>query len=392
MKSNRNPHVQFPLRQVGLEVRDDHPSCKTVSFELTRENIMAASMATGSISSDPVTLTRHLLMDKTTSDSKPLTVLMASIQLACKTISLAVRKAGIAGLYGLHGSVNATGDSVKKLDLLSNDVFLNALKYSRELSVLVSEELDDALVIEDALQGRYCVVTDPLDGSSNIDCNVSTGTIFGIYKIGENSSARGVEDVLRPGRELVAAGYCMYGSSTQLVLTTGNGVNGFTLDPSIGEFILTHPSIRIPAKPKTIYSVNEGNSRYWDKPTADFVDMMKNAKKPYSLRYVGSMVSDVHRTLLYGGVFMYPGDSKSKNGKLRLLYEGNPMSMLCEQAGGAATDGRVRILDKNPEHIHCRTPIFLGCKRDIEVITLLYRDFDSQKQAAPDAKKPRTSE
>ena len=288
-------------------------------------------MAAAGIPSNPITLTRQLLMDEAVSESKALAVLMASIQLACKTISQAVRKAGIAGLYGLHGSVNATGDSVKKLDMISNDVFINALTYSRELSVLVSEELEEPLIVEDALSGQYCVVTDPLDGSSNIDCNVSTGTIFGIYKrnpsaegasSGAASPADALKSVLRPGRELVAAGDCMYGSSTQMVLTTGHGVNGFTLDPSIGEFILTHPNIKIPEKPKTVYSVNEGNARYWDAPTKAFVDSMKNKEgKPYSLRYVGSMVSDVHRTLLYGGVFMYPGDSKSKNGKLPLQEE-----------------------------------------------------------------------
>lgn len=332
------------------------------------------------IQSNPITLTRQLLMDETVANSKPLAVLMASIQLACKTIAQAVRKAGIAGLYGLHGSVNATGDSVKKLDMISNDVFINALTYSRELSVLVSEELEEPLIVEDALQGQYCVVTDPLDGSSNIDCNVSTGTIFGIYKRTPSSTTEALKSVLRPGRELVAAGYCMYGSSTQMVLTTGCGVNGFTLDPSIGEFILTHPNIRIPDKPKMVYSVNEGNARYWDVPTTAFVDSIKNKEgKPYSLRYVGSMVSDVHRTLIYGGVFMYPGDSKSKNGKLRLLYEGNPMSMLCEQAGGAATDGRTRILDKIPNGIHCRTPIFIGCKRDIAVVERLYAEHDAAK-------------
>ena len=332
------------------------------------------------ISSNPVTLTRHLLNDAVVGADQPLTVLMASIQLACKTISQAVRKAGIAGLYGLHGSVNATGDSVKKLDMLSNDVFVNCLTYSRELSVLVSEELEEPLIVDDALQGNYCVCTDPLDGSSNIDCNVSTGTIFGIYKTdGHKDKTSGLACVLRPGRELVASGYCMYGSSTQLVVTFGNGVNGFTLDPSIGEFILTHPNIMIPDKPKTVYSVNEGNARYWDAPTTEFVDRMKNqAEKPYSLRYVGSMVSDVHRTFMYGGVFMYPSDSKSKDGKLRLLYEGNPMAMLCEQAGGLATDGRNDILDLVPSHIHCRTSIFLGCKRDVNVIKQLYREHDAK--------------
>jgi fructose-1,6-bisphosphatase I len=330
------------------------------------------------ISSDPLTLTRHLLanVDEKRNGSG-FTILLASIQLACKTISHAVRKAGIIGVLGLDGSTNSTGDDVKKLDLLSNDVFINALRFSRELCVLVSEEEEKPLVIEDALQGQYCVATDPLDGSSNIDCNISTGTIFGIYRR-VPGQIPGVGDVLRPGKELIAAGYCMYGSSTQLVLTVGDGVNGFTLDPSIGEFILTHPNIRIPEKPKTIYSVNEGNSKYWDSATTAFVNHCKSGHaKPYSARYVGSMVSDVHRTLQYGGVFMYPGDSKSPNGKLRLLYEGNPMAFLCEQAGGVATDGRERILDKVPTDIHCRTPIFLGCKRDMDTVSEFFRKMDA---------------
>lgn len=340
-----------------------------------------------SISSDPVTLSRYLLAQNL---DRGFTVLMASIQLACKTISQAVRKAGIAGLYGLEGSVNATGDSVKKLDLLSNDVFLNALKYSRELCVLVSEEEEKPIVVDETEAGRYCVVTDPLDGSSNIDCNVSTGTIFGIYE--RKGGSGGVKDVLRPGKELIAAGYCMYGSSTQLILTTGNGVNGFTLDPSIGEFILTHPNIKIPEKPKTVYSINEGNSVHWHAPVTQFVRDVKNCKpKPYSLRYVGSMVSDVHRTILYGGIFMYPADKKSKNGKLRLLYEGNPMSMIIEQAGGVATTGTERVLDVVPTDIHQRVPIFLGCKRDVEKIIQLHQEH-SNSHVDAHVKRARLSE
>ena len=195
------------------------------------------------ISSDPVTLTRFLIEE--CKEESGLVTLMVSIQLACKTIALAVRKAGIAGLYGLEGSVNVSGDSVKKLDILSNDVFKNAVKYSRHLCVLVSEEEDKPIVIEDSLSGKYCVCTDPLDGSSNIDCNVSTGTIFAIYSK-TMTPINGKGDVLRPGRELLAAGYCMYGSSTQLVLTTGKGVNGFTLDPSIGTFFFfSHDPLKI---------------------------------------------------------------------------------------------------------------------------------------------------
>lgn len=340
------------------------------------------------IQSDPVTLTRFLIGE--CGKDQGLVTLMVSIQLACKTIALAVRKAGIAGLYGLHGSVNKSGDSQKKLDVLSNDIFKNAVKFSRHLCVLVSEEEETPVIIEAALSGKYCVCTDPLDGSSNIDCNVSTGTIFGIYEKTPTPTA-GIKDVLRPGSELIAAGYCMYGSSTQLVLTTGKGVNGFTLDPAIGEFILTHPLMRIPDKSKTIYSVNEGNSKYWDEPTRTFVARVKNLPKPYSHRYVGSMVSDVHRTLLYGGIFMYPADSKSKDGKLRLLYEANPMSMICEQAGGVAiANGGKRILDLVPTGIHCRTGIFLGCKRDVDAITQLYKECESGDGADAGTAEPAT--
>ena len=295
------------------------------------------------------------------------------------------RRAGIGGLLGLAGSTNATGDDQKALDIFSHDAFVHAVSYSREMCVLVSEEADECIVVEEALSGRFCVVTDPLDGSSNIDCNVSTGTIFGIYE--KTPGPGSVEDVLRPGNELIAAGYCMYGSSTQLVITTGNGVNGFTLDPSIGEFILTHPAIMIPPVPKTIISVNLGNSCYFDAATKAFTEacLAPNAvkgKKPYSLRYVGSMVSDVHRTLLYGGVFMYPADSKSTRGKLRVLYEANPMSFIAEQAGGVATDGRQRIMDIVPDGIHCRTGIFIGCKRDIENVNKIYAEWDAAGQPA----------
>jgi fructose-1,6-bisphosphatase I len=230
-------------------------------------------------------------------------------------------------------------------------------------------------------KGKYCVVTDPLDGSSNIDCNVSTGTIFGVYEKKVTGPGH-LEDVLRPGTDLKAAGYCMYGSSTQLVLTTGHGVNIFTLDPSIGEFILTDSDVKIPSKPKTIYSLNEGNSVYWYEPVSKFVQWCKESKpSPYSARYVGSMVSDVHRTILYGGIFLYPADTKSPEGKLRLLYEGNPMSMIVEQAGGMSSTGKERILDIVPTKIHQRCPIMLGCKRDMEVVLKMHEEYFASKKA-----------
>jgi len=317
---------------------------------------------------DMITLSRFLLKEHGDPD---IVMLMSSIQLACKYIAMAVRKAGIAGLYGLDGSTNATGDDVKKLDVLSNDVFINALKNSKELAVMVSEENPEAIIVEETFRGKYCIAFDPLDGSSNIDCNVSTGTIFGIYK--KNSPGPGaLTDILLPGTSLVASGYCLYGSSTELVLTWGKGVDVFSLDPSLGEFILTNAKVTIPEKPKTIYSCNEGNYELWDDQTKAYVEQCKKAKKPYSARYIGSMVADVHRTLLYGGIFFYPADKKNKKGKLRLLYEAAPMSMIMEQAGGKSTTGTERVMDLVPTEIHERCPIYIGCTRDVEAVEALY--------------------
>lgn len=243
---------------------------------------------------------------------------------------------------------------------------------------MVSEEDEQAIfVTEEGMKGSYCVVFDPLDGSSNIDSGVSIGTIFGIYRVVDGSSGS-LSDVLRPGREMVAAGYAMYGSFTSLVLSTGGPVHGYTLDPNLGEFILTNPNMCIPDRGKT-YSVNEGNTRYWsDGCRAYFASIKEPAdpqKKPYSARYVGSMVADVHRTLLTGGIFCYPADSKAPKGKLRLLYECFPMAFIMEKAGGRATDGRGKaILDIQPQAIHERSPIVLGSKLDVQ-------DFESFNQA-----------
>lgn len=275
---------------------------------------------------------------------------------------------------GAAGNTNVQGEDQKKLDVLSNEIMINALRASGKAAVLVSEENDEAIIVGEkqsgstfeSNKGKYCVVFDPLDGSSNIDAGVNIGTIFGIYLVREGSKGT-VEDVLRPGREMVAAGYCMYGSSANLVLTTGNGVNGYTLDNQIGEFILTHPNITLPDRGK-IYSINEGNSCYYHEPVLEYLQSVKfpkGDKKPYSARYIGSMVADVHRTLLYGGIFGYPEDKKSKSGKLRLLYEAFPMAFLTEQAGGVATTGTQRILDVQPKSIHERCPVFLGSKDDV---------------------------
>ncbi|KAH8930806.1 hypothetical protein BDL97_20G000100 [Sphagnum fallax] len=336
--------------------------------------------AADAMRTDLMTITRHVLNEQSKFPEArgDLTILLNNIVLGCKFVCSSVSKAGLAKLIGLAGNTNVQGEEQKKLDILSNDVFINALISSGRTNVLVSEENEEPIIVEASKRGRYCVVFDPLDGSSNIDCGVSIGTIFGIYMLKEGSAGT-LEDILQPGSTMVAAGYCMYGSSCTFVLSTGAGVNGFTLDPSLGEFILTHPDIKIPKKGK-IYSVNEGNAMNWDKPTTLYVansKFPKDGTSPKSLRYIGSMVADVHRTLLYGGIFMYPADKKSPNGKLRVLYEVFPMSFLMEQAGGQAFTGKGRALDIVPKKIHDRSPIFLGSYDDIEDIKNLYANETS---------------
>ncbi|KAK9943919.1 hypothetical protein M0R45_009509 [Rubus argutus] len=324
---------------------------------------------------DLMTMTRFVLNEQSKHPESrgDFTILLSHIVLGCKFVCSAVNKAGLAKLIGLAGETNVQGEEQKKLDVLSNEVFVKALVSSGRTCILVSEEDEEAIFVESSKHGKYCVVFDPLDGSSNIDCGVSIGTIFGIYVLNDGKEAT-LDDVLQPGKNMLAAGYCMYGSSCMFVLTTGSGVHGFTLDPSLGEFILTHPDIKIPKKGK-IYSVNEGNAKNWDAPTAKYVEKCKfptDGSSPKSLRYVGSMVADVHRTLLYGGIFLYPADKKSPNGKLRVLYEVFPMSFLLEQAGGQAFTGKERALDLVPKKIHERSPIFLGSYDDVEEIKALY--------------------
>ncbi|KAL9932911.1 hypothetical protein V8E36_008166 [Tilletia maclaganii] len=334
------------------------------------------------VETDIITLSRHVLQEGfrrrvSGAASGDLTLLLNALQTTCKFIESKVRKARLINLIGAAGNTNVQGEDQKKLDVLSNDIMINALKASGKTAVLVSEENDEAIIIsadKDARSGKYCVVFDPLDGSSNIDAGVNIGTIFGIYLVKEGSTGS-IEDVLRPGSQMVAAGYCMYGSSANMVLTTGDGVNGYTLDNEIGEFILTHPNIRIPSRGK-IYSINEGNSAYYHEPVLKYLDSVKfpkGDKKPYSARYIGSMVADVHRTLLYGGIFGYPDDKKSTKGKLRLLYEAFPMAFLMEQAGGLGTTGKQRILDVQPTSIHERCPVFLGSKEDVEDLLKFYQ-------------------
>jgi len=324
-------------------------------------------------SSSFMTLSRFL-MDLTS--DKELTILMGTLALACKATARACAHAGIAGLLGLAASQNSTGDDQKKLDILSNDIFVNALKNSGTCAVLVSEENEEPIIVDADKQGSYCVAFDPLDGSSNIDCNISTGTIFAIYKKAENSGLGCTADILRTGEDIIAAGYCMYGAATELVICfKGMGVHRFTLDQSVGEFIHFENMSLPEGGGKKIYSCNEGNSVHWDKPFVQSVEHFRN--NGYSARYVGSMVADVHRTLLYGGIFMYPADAKSKNGKLRVLYEGFPMALIVEECGGVASTGMFkgafrRMLELVPEDIHERCPVIVGCQRDVQIVLDFY--------------------
>lgn len=338
---------------------------------------MASSTKIGDVSTDAMTLTRFTMEEqmKHPGASGSLTLLLSSLAVACKATEAAVRKAGIAQLYGISGDTNTTGDEQKKLDVLANDLFINLLKSSYQTCAMVSEENENMIEVPVAKHGRYIVCFDPLDGSSNIDCLVSIGSIFGIYRRDEEEGPVSEKDCLLPGNKLVAAGYCVFGTACMMVISTGNGVNGFTLDPSIGEFILTAQDMKVPKKGK-IYSVNEGNSSYLDEKLLNYFHHCKfpESGKPRGARYVGSMVADVHRTICYGGIFMYPASTSAVNGKLRLLYECNPMAFIMEQAGGKAVTGRgnERVLDVIPTSLHQRAPIYLGSADDVdEVLSFL---------------------
>ncbi|KPU73541.1 uncharacterized protein Dana_GF15476, isoform C [Drosophila ananassae] len=318
--------------------------------------------------SNAMTLTRFVLQEqrKFKDATGDLSQLLNCIQTAIKATASAVRKAGIAKLHGIAGDVNVQGEEVKKLDVLSNELFINMLKSSYTTCLMVSEENENVIEVEVDRQGKYIVCFDPLDGSSNIDCLVSIGSIFAIYRK-KSDGPPTVQDALQPGNQLVAAGYALYGSATAIVLGLGSGVNGFTYDPAIGEFILTDPNMRVPEKGK-IYSINEGYASDWEAGVLNYISAKKDPTKgkPYGARYVGSMVADVHRTIKYGGIFIYPATKSAPNGKLRLLYECNPMAYLMILAGGLASDGKISILDIVPKKIHERSPIFLGSKADVE--------------------------
>ncbi|KAK8098008.1 uncharacterized protein PG998_013494 [Apiospora kogelbergensis] len=314
-----------------------------------------------SINTDIVTLTRFLTEEqlKVKEATGDFTLLCHALQFSFKSISHYIRRATLVNLTGLAGHSNATGDDQKKLDVIGNDLFIAAMKSSGKCALLVSEEEEDVIYFKDQhMNARYAVACDPIDGSSNLDAGTK-------------------EDILKPGTELVAAGFTMYGASAQLVITMqGGGVNGFTLDNNFGEFILTHPDMRIP-KSRAIYSTNEGNAMYWEDSTKNYFESLKFPKgdeKPYSARYIGSMVADAYRTLLYGGIFAYPADKKSPKGKLRILYECAPMAMVFENAGGLAVNSKMeRMMEVVPEHIHDKSGIFMGSYDEVEKVKSFHK-------------------
>ena len=309
------------------------------------------------------------------------TALMTSLTLAAKIISREVNMAGLVKILGGTGETNLHGDSVQKLDIFAQETICRAMSHNGHLCAMASEESEDIIPLPaGSKKGKYVLMFDPLDGSSNIDVNASIGTIFSIHrKVSTNGEDGSLEDCLQKGSTQIAAGYFIYGSSTMMVYTTGNGVHGFTHDPSLGEFLLSHENIRTPARGK-IYSINEGNMHSWDAGTRRYIEFVKEDRKdrghPYSLRYIGSLVADFHRNLLKGGIFLYPGPK----GKLRLLYEASPLAMVVEQAGGAATTGAQRILDVQPTSLHQKVPLIIGTREDVEEYTQFYKE--AQQTAA----------
>ena len=313
-----------------------------------------------------------------------LSKLLHDLSLAAKVISLEVNKAGLADILGFTGDSNVHGEDVRKLDIFAHHMMFNAMDHGGHLCIMASEEEEDIIHIPPKFKiGKYVLLFDPLDGSSNIDANVSIGTIFSIFKrITPDGEPGTLEDCLQEGFKQVAAGYIVYGSSTIMVYTAGHGVHGFTLDPSFGEFLLSNENIRTPQKGK-IYSINEGNYLYWHQGLKKYIKWLQeednDTERPYTGRYIGSMVADIHRNLLYGGIYMYPADSRNPNGKLRLMYECNPMAFIVEAAGGRASNGKRRLLEIKPETLHQRTPIFIGSEYDVKKIEEFIANEEKKK-------------
>ncbi len=310
-----------------------------------------------------------------------LSALLSSIRLAGKMVNQEINKAGLANILGAAGNENVQGEDQQKLDVMANDLFISTLQSRGEICGIGSEEMDDFVSFNEEIHkdAKYVVLIDPLDGSSNIDVNVSVGTIFSIYRrISEPGTPAVLEDFLQPGNKQVAAGYLIFGTSTMLVFTTGNGVNGFTYDPGIGSFFLSHPKMQIPDDGK-IYSINEGNYVHFPEGVKKYIkwcqELDSSTNRPLTSRYIGSLVADFHRNLLKGGIYIYPRGTTAPNGKLRLLYECNPMAFLMEQAGGKASDGYRRIMDLEPEELHQRVPFFCGSNKMVEKAEAFMEEF-----------------
>lgn len=316
------------------------------------------------------------------------TSLLNDIVTACKGISHLVNRGALAGALGSADSENVQGEVQKKLDIISNSILIDSLEWTGHLAAMASEEMEDILPIPSQYpRGKYLLLFDPLDGSSNIDINISVGTIFSILRCPEGVAKPIVDDFLQPGTEQVCAGYALYGPSTMLVLTTGHGVNGFTLDQGIGEFVLTHPDMNIP-KSTEEFAINMSNQRFWEPPVQKYIDECLRGNegprgKNFNMRWVASMVGEVHRILTRGGIFMYPSDSKEpvKPGKLRLMYEANPMSFIVEQAGGSSSTGRDRIMNLQPQGLHQRVPVVLGSREEVDQVVQYHKEFDEHKGA-----------
>ncbi|HMB43480.1 MAG TPA: class 1 fructose-bisphosphatase [Luteimonas sp.] len=351
--------------------------------------------------SGPCSLTRFLIEEKRHGRINPdLRLLIEVVARACKTIAVAVGKGALGGVLGDAGTGNIQGEAQKKLDVIANDVLLEANAWGGHLAACASEEMDEPFPIPDAYpRGNYLLLFDPLDGSSNIDVNVSVGTIFSVLVCPGDAQAVDTQSFLQPGTAQVAAGYCIYGPSTMLVLTIGHGTHAFTLDREQGSFVLTQRDMRVPDETRE-FAINMSNERHWEAPMQAYVrDLLTGSTGPrgkdFNMRWIASMVADVHRILTRGGIFIYPWDRKlgtadaladahpTKRGKLRLMYEANPMAMLVEQAGGAATNGRMRILEVAPEHLHQRLPVFLGSKDEVAVATRYHREHDVALAAQP---------
>lgn len=333
-----------------------------------------------------VTIERHISEQQElhSSATGSFSRMMRDLLLALRIISREVRRAGFNDILGVTESQNVHGEQVKKLDEFANETIIRAMDHGGHLCAMASEESEGLIEIpEEYERGNYVLLFDPLDGSSNIDVNVTIGTIFSIFRrVTPDRVGNGHEDdFLQPGNRQVAAGYALYGSSTCLVYTTGQGVNMFTYDPTVGEFFLTQENLQMPDRHNS-YSINEGNYHKWNDELRRYIDFVKDPSyghAPYSLRYIGTAVADIHRILQHGGIFMYPGDKKNPNGKLRLMYEINPLALLIEQAGGRATDGKNRVLDLNPEDIHQTAPVFMGSKANVlEAEAFLRGEFPSR--------------